>query len=326
MFQEEKEIQKQKLVGYHLYNAHSLITEHDVTLKKKLEPNGILKKCMDPDCFGQYIKGATIAEGTTKIEDRAFYDLSIQKVKFPSTLREIGRNAFRGCYNLKDLSLPPSIEKVGALAFQGHFNVMVSEINISSLQEVEPFAFGYKETSYKQFNAPFIKCGFITDIEEGNKFPFLNCYERFCQMLLPIGDGNNIIVNLRYDIGKPINASDTLQDRNNQWNLKHQGFKGTKPKITYNWQDLKSSLTLMNLKGDKLTVQGFFQQTQGQEDLQTLVNTQHPEMAEVEWSIGPTWHDYPVKQLTCLEVIQQIFLGEYDITDPILWVYDNHTK
>ena len=301
-----------------VFKMYSLTINKFVRISTQVPEDGILKNTDLPNCNSREIRDIIIGNGIWKIGDKVFYNMRIKTVQFPNTLREVGKEAFRSCYSLENVSLPPSVEKVGVQAFHGL--CVISEINIASLREVGIFAFG---SAFEYENYPnFIKCGFIKDVEEGNKFPWINCYQRICQMLLPLGDGSNITVTLKYGVGEQINRTDRYLNKYDSWNLEHKGFKGTKPKIIYDWKDCNSNLTLMNLNGELITVQGFFQQPEGQENLQTLVNAQYPEMNDFNWSIIPSWLDESVKQITCLEVLQRIFAGEYNLTIPILWVYD----
>ena len=57
---------------------------------------------------------------------------------FPTTLKEIGSNAFSACYNLKKIEIPQSIEKVGNSAFRDCLNLI--QVNVNSSQ-VESFCF-----------------------------------------------------------------------------------------------------------------------------------------------------------------------------------------
>ena len=53
------------------------------------------------------------------IADKAFCDprVSITSVKFPNTLRTIGKSSFFGCVNLKELYIPGNIKEIGTSAF-----------------------------------------------------------------------------------------------------------------------------------------------------------------------------------------------------------------
>ena len=265
--------------------------------------------------YGEYLFSFEMSNNTVEIESQTFIQQeSLQTVTFSTSLQRIGDSVFEECLDLLDVTIPPSVLSIGNLAFRdfsGTFNC-----NISTLEEVGRFVFGFPTEE-----PPEIKCGYITTIEEGNKFPNLNCYQRTCTMLLPLGDGNQIQLTLLYGIGKSIDNTPT-HTMNRNFNFNHPGFEGTTPKITFDRDIVQSYIIITNLSGDILTINGFFQQQDGEENFQALVNAQHPEMAGVGWSIAPNWQEKPMKKLSCLEVIQQIIEGKFDVTEPILYLYD----
>ena len=54
----------------------------------------------------------------TELADSAFFnDMELSNIKFPSTLRLIGRNAFTGCTQLPSLHLPNSLQQIMMAAF-----------------------------------------------------------------------------------------------------------------------------------------------------------------------------------------------------------------
>lgn len=88
-------------------------------------------------CPGLFHTEYSIAEGTKRIRDRAFYGCytesfsgktdgseghnvvgyGLVRIKFPSTLKEIGDAAFFECNRLEDIDLPESLEIIGIEAF-----------------------------------------------------------------------------------------------------------------------------------------------------------------------------------------------------------------
>ena len=65
-----------------------------------------------------------IAEGVTKIGDNAFCDSNwniyhFSKLILPSTLKEIGKNAFKYCQNLMEVEIPDGVTSIGDYAFSG---------------------------------------------------------------------------------------------------------------------------------------------------------------------------------------------------------------
>lgn len=264
---------------------------------------------------GEILYSFHMSNNTVEIDAHTFFRReSLSEVTFSTSLQKIGNSAFEDCYDLNDVNLPPSVKSIGNLAFSRLGSTF--HFHISTLEEFGKFVFGYHRELL-----PNIMCGYISTIEEGNKFPNLNCYERTCQMLLPLGDGNQIQLTLLYNMGKSI-GEPPKWTMNGNINYEHPGFEGSQPEITFDRDIVQSSIIITNLSGETLTINGFFQQPEGEENFQALVNAQHPEMAGLKWSIAPNWLETPVKELTCLEVIQQIIIGKFDVTEPILYLYD----
>lgn len=89
------------------------------------------------------LKGTII----TEIPDNAFYHSNYEKyafttVSFPSTLKRIGKNAFRACYNLRgNLTLPNSIEEISDYAFYD-CPLLSGALNLpSEIKSIGDFAF-----------------------------------------------------------------------------------------------------------------------------------------------------------------------------------------
>lgn len=78
-------------------------------------PNGI-KFIADAFCESKTVKLAVLPESVTHIGDYAFYNSSIESVKFSSAIT-IGNYAFYGCKNLTSIELPESLTQLGKYAF-----------------------------------------------------------------------------------------------------------------------------------------------------------------------------------------------------------------
>ncbi len=92
---------------------------------------------------GKILKNLVIPEGVTRICSYAFYGFkSIETVKLPSTLKEIGYSAFSNCSNIKDLSLPDAVEMIGGFAFFSCRSITKVELK-ENVEEVGMDAFGY---------------------------------------------------------------------------------------------------------------------------------------------------------------------------------------
>lgn len=87
-------------------------------------------KCIPDYGLGWSLKKVTISEGVTKIDDNAFDSCQIKSLKLPSTLKEIGKEAFAHCNELKSLKLEDGVETIGSDAFSWCFDL--ESINIPS--------------------------------------------------------------------------------------------------------------------------------------------------------------------------------------------------
>ena len=66
--------------------------------------DGILKKCVGDE------EDIRVPEGVTAIAEEAFYDLNVQSVQLPESLRTIECSAFNSCYHLTDVEVPHADE------------------------------------------------------------------------------------------------------------------------------------------------------------------------------------------------------------------------
>lgn len=83
-----------------------------------------------------------IPEGVTTIEEYAFYESSIQNIIIPESVTKIGTAAFRGCYNLRNVSFKgkKGITKIPAYCFQGCTSLQTISLS-SSIRTIEDSAF-----------------------------------------------------------------------------------------------------------------------------------------------------------------------------------------
>ena len=65
----------------------------------------------------------TLPEGLTSIDTKAFYTKDIEEINLPSTLLNIGDNAFYNCSSLKSIDIPNSVSNIGERAFSGCSNL-----------------------------------------------------------------------------------------------------------------------------------------------------------------------------------------------------------
>lgn len=109
--------------------------------------NGILEKYLGADLYVE------IPEGVEVIGKRAFQKKSsLENITFPSTLKEIGAEAFYGCNNLKSIVIPEGVEKIEDSAFSE--NVSLENITFpSTLKSIGKYTF-YRCKSLKKAIIP----------------------------------------------------------------------------------------------------------------------------------------------------------------------------
>ena len=83
-----------------------------------------------------------VPKGTVKIDVGCFRNTDIETVILPSSLKEIGWEAFRWCRKLKEIALPEGLEIIGVGCFR---DTAIKEIIIpKSVKRIEEYAFsGY---------------------------------------------------------------------------------------------------------------------------------------------------------------------------------------
>lgn len=90
------------------------------------------------------IQSLVIEEGITNIGSWVFNNLHIKSVTLPSTLKEIGDNAFASCAYIENINFPDNIKYIGENAFtccQGITNIKLP----ANLVAIKANAFGYCE-------------------------------------------------------------------------------------------------------------------------------------------------------------------------------------
>ncbi|QKX41078.1 leucine-rich repeat domain-containing protein [Metamycoplasma hominis] len=81
----------------------------------------------------------------------AYLDKKTTKVTIPSSIKEIGEDAFYGCGNLEEVILNEGLEKIGAAAFR---TIKIESITIpSSLKEIGYLAFDFSKISHISINS-----------------------------------------------------------------------------------------------------------------------------------------------------------------------------
>ncbi|MBQ7540760.1 MAG: leucine-rich repeat protein [Clostridia bacterium] len=74
------------------------------------------------------------------IGENAFFNASITSVKFPTTIRTIGKNAFRSCTSMQSVSLPSGLTTIDSDAFRGCTGLKTVSLP-SSLKQIGSQAF-----------------------------------------------------------------------------------------------------------------------------------------------------------------------------------------
>ena len=89
------------------------------------------------------IRTIVVEEGITRLGERIFaYTTNATVARLPSTLKEIGKEAFSACYGLKRADLPEELEVIGQSAFSS-CKVLDGIVLPESLERIEPYAFHF---------------------------------------------------------------------------------------------------------------------------------------------------------------------------------------
>ena len=81
-------------------------------------PDGVTT--ISSSAFSYSVRKLTFAEGTTAIPDNACYNAYfLEEVVIPDTVTSIGSYAFRGCSQLRSISLPTVLEEINSYTFYG---------------------------------------------------------------------------------------------------------------------------------------------------------------------------------------------------------------
>ena len=125
-----------------------------------------------------------IPEGTTKIDNYAFYDcVGLKTIEIPSSVKSIGYEAFKNCTGLESITIPHSVTELGSSVFYGCSGLKEAVVNSGDLWHE---AFGYcnslktlkigKEVEYLNSSA-FIGCTELTTITVDSENPVYDSRE-----------------------------------------------------------------------------------------------------------------------------------------------------
>lgn len=87
-------------------------------------------KCITGCASCVRLEKVTIPEGVTKIDNYAFKGCGLKSLKLPSTVKEIGKEAFYSCNQLSSVELGDGVETIGSRAFS--WCDSLESINITS--------------------------------------------------------------------------------------------------------------------------------------------------------------------------------------------------
>ncbi len=77
------------------------------------------------------------------VDDETFVINQLRSLTLPRNLREIGKDAFQGCYYLKTIKLPQTITKIGEGAFDGCSSLVAIYISLGEKDKIEKFLPNY---------------------------------------------------------------------------------------------------------------------------------------------------------------------------------------
>ena len=101
--------------AYHFFRLPGLKYSQKYRYGSDSQKTGLVIGQVDQD-----ISSFTFPEGTTVIDDKAFYGCTaLTSIKIPEGMTEIGWEAFSGCSSLGTVSLPSTLTKIGTYAFEG---------------------------------------------------------------------------------------------------------------------------------------------------------------------------------------------------------------
>lgn len=81
----------------------------------------------------ELVKNLEIPAGTEEIKQMAFCNSKIESVKFPDSLKSIGKGAFDGCRNIKELVIPGSVKTVNCWGNMEAMETLIMEEGVESI-------------------------------------------------------------------------------------------------------------------------------------------------------------------------------------------------
>ncbi len=124
------------------------------------------------------LRDVVIPDSVTSIEEKAFYNSSLETIKLGQNLISIGEFAFSGCHMLTSVKIPDSVTTIGNYAFHFCYTLVHAKLG-NSVKSIGDFAFWSCDKLSKMIfpksvehigNDAFYNCRLISEfIFEGDK-------------------------------------------------------------------------------------------------------------------------------------------------------------
>ena len=164
-------------------------------------------------------------DGLQKIGWRAFFGCTLSSIKLPSTVTEIGEQAFYGCGNLKEVVFNDGLQKIGDSAF--YYCTPLSSITLPSTV-IEIGSYAFKDCSNLRdviFHGVPRKIGqyAFSDCTPLERFTFPTISSRLDNLIQTghwdeINNGVDIVRGVVERSGDDFFASAQTMDRGRNWN------------------------------------------------------------------------------------------------------------
>ncbi len=124
-------------------------------------PEGLFRNC-------SALIDVRFSEGVKKIGKRAFAGTGIYDINLPSSLQEIGKEAFKDCYNLQEIVIPDNVKTIRLNAFASCYNLYKATLPFLGKSRAITGS-GYRHTFGRGANVTSIV---LTDTKNVRSFTF----------------------------------------------------------------------------------------------------------------------------------------------------------
>ena len=258
-----------------------------------------------------------IPDSVISIGGRAFSEcINLEQINIPESVVEIGNKAFSECRKLAVVIIPNSVNSIGNGAFQG----------CSALRNAT-----IPESVHSINHMAFDRCHpeLILEMETesmANKFTSINGLKRSVKkhIILPDDVGDCITIQI-WPASKNLSS---LTDRRGR---PSRTYKGTipDPPILFDGSGIVHPLILQTLDGNEYLVYGCWGRNPiAHPNFKRLVAEQHPEALgnSEDWSVLIDGTNEPIPTLDLMEVGNMLVRGEFDLTKPVLVVFNEKEK